>query len=607
MSPVSRRVFCRRAVQTALTVTLGSPLAGLLGCSSSHVNPPLDSYDVIIVGGGTAGTIVAAKLRLATGGRKRILILDAGGPTAALIGGQARPQWLPSDRSDLTIFDVPGEYSQIAYMPLGVPYQLTEVPFSFQGIGLGGNSMFNGMLFQTNPADVFDRSWPAGWHWADMSPYFDRVRTQVPVTNTPSTDGVPQNTGPADIIHPLYAANGWSEADTSLPYPGYGVYSRPYVAVDEGKRAGPISGYFAQIMPGGAPLTNVEIVSLSKVTKIDFNDHGEATTVHFNQRSALDQSQTGTAETVRLNSGGLLIMAAGALITPKLLLQSGIGPRGRESEIFPGQSWKPFAIDNPLIGVGVYDHVMSMVTYTYNGSVPYHTYDYGNYTANQADLREYLAGGRGPYAQYQPVSILNYGLDSDIPNVEVFLNPNGVGAPGGPYYGNNSIAAYCMLLNPKARGLITIDPAGKVNQPAIYLPDTSDGAADAALMAQAVFAMLQLFAKEPGLRIVFGPGGRSHPHLDPNSLADVQQYVTAPSPVDGVYYNRMTINHFGGTAALTDGEGGVDPATLIVRGTANVAVVDASLIPTIIPAHPVGTIMAMADRAGDILADRING
>jgi GMC oxidoreductase len=94
------------------------------------------------------------------------------------------------------------------------------------------------------------------------------------------------------------------------------------------------------------------------------------------------------------------------------------------------------------------------------------------------------------------------------------------------------------------------------------------------------------FSKDSGLSIVFGPGGLSHPHLKPSSLADVLQYVTAPSPVDGVYYNRMTINHFGGRVALTDGEGGVDPATLIVRGTANVAVVDASLIPTIVPAHP---------------------
>jgi choline dehydrogenase-like flavoprotein len=64
----------------------------------------------------------------------------------------------------------------------------------------------------------------------------------------------------------------------------------------------------------------------------------------------------------------------------------------------------------------------------------------------------------------------------------------------------------------------------------------------------------------------------------------------------------LITNHFGGTAALSDGPGGVDPATLLLRGTQNVAVVDASLIPTIVPAHPVGTIMAVADRPADMLA-----
>ena len=50
--------------------------------------------------------------------------------------------------------------------------------------------------------------------------------------------------------------------------------------------------------------------------------------------------------------------------------------------------------------------------------------------------------------------------------------------------------------------------------------------------------------------------------------------------MDGVFFNKLIINHFGGTAALSAGPGGVDPTTLILRGTTNVAVVDASLIPT---------------------------
>jgi choline dehydrogenase-like flavoprotein len=141
-----------------------------------------------------------------------------------------------------------------------------------------------------------------------------------------------------------------------------------------------------------------------------------------------------------------------------------------------------------------------------------------------------------------------------------------------------------------------------VNYPNIYLPNTPEGADDTDLMTQAVFDMIQLFAQDPGLKIVFGPGSQSHPHLNPNSLPDIRTYVTGPSPVDGVYFNRLIINHWGGTAALADDDGGVNPKTLILRGTKNVAVVDASLIPTIVPAHPVGTIMAVADRAGDILA-----
>jgi choline dehydrogenase-like flavoprotein len=587
-------------------LSIASPLATFLGCGGQSVDQPTGKYDAIIVGGGTSGAIVAAKLRQASGGRKRILVIEAGGATTASIGGTAWPSWLPAGRNDLTIFDVPGQYSQMAFMPLGMPYQLTETPFTYQGIGLGGNSMFNGMLFQTNPSQVFDRSWPAGWHWADMSPYFDRVRQKMPITNTPSADGVAQNTGPASIIHPLYAGAGWIEGDTSQPFDGPGIYSRPYVVASSGKRAGPISGYFEEVDPGGKPVSNLEVIQYSKAEQINFTTGGEAMSVDFTKRPGLDQSQAGDRLTARLSRDGVLIMAAGALVTPRLLLLSGIGPRGREAEIFPGQSRPGFSIDNSQVGVGLFDHVMTLVGYNYSGPVPYQSYNYGDYAGNGGDLQQYLNGGNGPYAQYQPVSILNYELESDIPNIEIFLNPNGAGTPGGAYFGPTSLSAFLMLLDPKARGLVTLDTKNNVNYPSIYLPDTTDGAADTALMTQAVFNMIQLFAKEPGLKIVFGPGSASHPNLNPNSLSDIQQYVTGPAPVDGVYFNRLIINHYGGSVALSNGPGGVDPASLILRGTSNVAIVDASLIPTIVPAHPVGTIMAVADRAGDILAARWN-
>jgi cellobiose dehydrogenase (acceptor) len=604
MSTISRREFLNRAARAGLAVGIGSGLTGLLGCGASSTSQPTGTYDAIIVGGGTAGVIVATKLMQASGGRKRILIIDAGGPTSASIGGTAFPPWLPPGRTDLTMFDVPGEYSQIAFNPFGAPYQLTETMFTYQGIGLGGNSQFNGMLFQTLPTALFDDSWPTGWHWTDIQPYFERVRENVPVTNTPSTDSLPQNTGPAEIIHPLYKANGWVEGDTSRPFTGSGVYSRPYVAAIDGRRAGPISGYFRAFDPGGVPAAGLELLLFSKADRIEFDRSGTAQAVHYNMRTSLDQTQPGTPGTARLRPGGFLVMAAGALITPRLLLLSGVGPRGRESEFFPGQSVAQFAIDNQAVGIGIFDHVMSMVTYGYSGPIAYQAYNYGDYSGHAADLDRYLATGAGPYAQYQPVSILNYGLSSTLPNVEIFLNPNGAGRPGGRYYGPNTFSAFLMLLNPKARGIIAIDKKGNVIAPNIYMPDTPDGAADIDTMTQAVYNMIQLFATDSNLQIVFGPGAGSFSGLNPNNIDDIRKYVTTPSPVDGVYFSRLIINHYGGTAALSDGSASVDPATLILRGTRNVAVVDASLMPTVPTAHPVGTIMAVADRAGDILGAR---
>ena len=59
-----------------------------------------------------------------------------------------------------------------------------------------------------------------------------------------------------------------------------------------------------------------------------------------------------------------------------------------------------------------------------------------------------------------------------------------------------TFSAFLMLLNPQARGLVTLDATGNVNYPRIYLPDTPDGQADAMLMTQAVFDMIQLFAND---------------------------------------------------------------------------------------------------------------
>ena len=269
--------------------------------------------------------------------------------------------------------------------------------------------------------------------------------------------------------------------------------------------------------------------------------------------------------------------------------------------------WFKFHIDNPGIGTSLFDHVGTALAYEYVGSAPaFRAYHYGDYGANAADLAAYVAARSGPYAQYGPVSVMQHSLSLDPsggapqPNVEVFVNPFGAGAPGGPYNGPRYFSAYAVLLRPQARALTAINRETFVDYPPVYLTDEGD----LRLMALAVQQLILIYRTNPDLILTFGPGGRSHPGLNPERFEDVMAYVAGWDPVDGVYYARLIMNHWGGTCPVG---GGVDPATLRVDRTRNIHVVDASLHPAPLSAHPVATIMAVAEKASDILSGQIAG
>ena len=596
---MKRREFLKKASLLA---------AGAIVPRSAYAAPPAPAriYDLIIVGAGPAGTIVASRLVQRFPGRK-ILLVEAGGPTSAEIGGKDFP---PYDNL-ATIFDVPGEYQNIANQPKGEPYRQPETPFSYQGMGYGGNSQFNGMLFQAAPPSDFGAFWPSGWRYRQLRPYFELVRSEMQVSNRPSADGVFYNGEAATIIHDIYSAHRFTEVDTSaLGGLGERYFSHPYVVSHRGLRGGPVRSHLASIVDRtGAPTApNLDLLGFAKVQRIVFDevDRRRAVGITYLPQPA-DPSAAPTF--VPLAAGGRIILAAGALMSPRLLLQSGVGPFHRQDEIFPDGFSVPFHIHNRAIGTTLFDHVATSLTYEYTGATPpFRAYYYGDYAANAEDLSRYVASASGPYAQYGPVSVMHEYVSTARceqgkprtrqPNVEVFVNPFGVGAPGGPYAGHRTLSVYAMLLRPHATATMQIDRDGIVKSPPIYLTDTRD----LGLMTKVIQQLLSMFRDNPGLELIFGPGGRSHPHLNPDRRRDVREYVAGSGPVDGVYYTRLSINHWGGTCPLRNGPGGVHPATLRVKGTRNIHVVDASLHPAPLSAHPVATIMAVAERASYILS-----
>jgi len=236
---MKRREFLR---QTSLLA------AGALSApSSAHARGP-NRYDIIIVGSGAAGSIVARRLVDRFPG-KSILLLEAGGPTSVTVGGRDFPLYDPH----ATIFDVPGEYTNIAFQPKGEPCKQREATFTYQGTGYGGNSQFNGMLFQAAPPFDFDQAWPRGWSYADIRPYFDLVLREMTVSDVPSTDGAFYNGGASTIVEDIYRANGFSEANTSvLGGLGDRYFGRAYVVSQDGTRGGPVRSHLTSIVgPGG--------------------------------------------------------------------------------------------------------------------------------------------------------------------------------------------------------------------------------------------------------------------------------------------------------------------------------------------------------------------
>jgi cellobiose dehydrogenase (acceptor) len=558
-----------------------------------------DTYDIIFVGAGTANSIVSSKLTLAFP-NKKILILDAGGPLAKRNGGTNFPPYTQT----LTVTDIPGEYPNVAWTANGNQFKVKEAAFTWQGMGYGGNSQFNGMMFQSAPVNNMDR-WASGWRSGNLNPYYKRILNSTKVTAAPSKDGQNYLTGIANAFRSAFVASGYAEVDTRNLTADLGrmngYFSRPYVVTDgNGQRGGIADKYLTQILKsdGTSSKTNLKIIPRAKVSKILFDQTGTATGVNYYLRTTSADYQStatqGTLQTVNLKANGRIIMGAGALMNPRLLYLSGVGPVGQEAQLGTNLNFK---INNPAVGSYLTDHVGIQLGVSFAST----NYDNANYTKNSADLAKYLNSRSGPYAQYEPVLIAHVKSSASAmyPDVEIKIDPVPLGGTNPAYNTPNIFSVMLILIDQKGNAKLKLDSNGFVSYPNIYY-----NSQDLDTLANALYMFLNtVLPKNSGLQLVFGPGGTSHPSLDRTKLSDVRKFVANGNSLSGIHYTGMILNHFTGTIPLESDatKGGVNPTNLLVRGTKNVHVVDACLYKPPLSAHPVATIMAGAEKASDIL------
>ncbi|KAL2205926.1 cellobiose dehydrogenase [Sarocladium strictum] len=269
------------------------------GLATARVPAMNDLYDYIVVGGGPSGIITASRLAEAN---KKVLLLERGqGPTVQT--GAEPMVW----NDTLTAVDVP------ALAPGISGYFCDDTPGSAACV-LGGGVSINYLVFVRPAAHDF-QNWPTGWKWDDIAPAAERLYERNPGSTLPSADGERYDQGLYDTIQPVLEKSGWSAVDMlEQPNEKHEVYSYPAWNIKDSMRAGPLRTYLpeAQKKPGftlrtGAKTTRV-IRRKNRVTGVEFEVDGKK-------------------ETVSLCNTGRVVLSAGAMGTPRILFNSGIGPQ----------------------------------------------------------------------------------------------------------------------------------------------------------------------------------------------------------------------------------------------------------------------------------------
>ncbi|KAK0188426.1 hypothetical protein F5146DRAFT_933025 [Armillaria mellea] len=299
--------------------------------------------DTIVVGAGPAGIIVAE--RLAEAGES-VLLLERGIASLYSSGGDRIEPW----NDTITVFDLPGNGYQLSQLD-DTSFYCTDTA-STAGCILGGGGMVNAMMW-VPPNSVDFENFPAGWNWDDVSASADKLYERNPGTTCPSADGLYYDTAVWDLASTFLSDHGWKQSDAvAEPSDKTSIFSHPPWNIKDSQRAGPVMTY----LPLAKALDNFELKLSTLVTRV-VRSGSTITGVEVEAGSG--------REIINVNDGGKVILTAGALSTPRILFNSGIGPfdqiyvvqAGSTNITLPDESeW----IDLP-VGEGIKDHIIFTV------------------------------------------------------------------------------------------------------------------------------------------------------------------------------------------------------------------------------------------------------
>lgn len=524
--------------------------------------PPqsVNDFDFIIVGGGTAGCVIASRLSSYLP-NKKFLVIEAG----------------PSDYSDDRVLLLK-DWLSLLGGDLDYDYPTTEQPMGNSHIRhsrakvLGGCSSHN-TLISFRPLEYDCRLWEEngckGWGFDTFTRVLDNLRNTIqPVhyrhRNQLCRDWVQACSSALDIPvihdfnHQIRSHGNFKE--------GVGFFSVAYNP-DDGRRSSASVAYIHPILRGSEGRPNLTILTGAWVSKINVSGD-RATGITLTLANGQQRTLIAKAET---------ILCAGAIDTPRLMLLSGLGPKEQLSSL-----QIPVVKDIPGVGSNLLDHPESIIIWELNQPVP------ANQTTMDSDagifLRREVHNARGADGDATDLMMHCY-------QIPFCLNTARLGY-------DKPINAFCMTPNiprPRSRGRLYLTSKDPNVKPALDFQYFTDPEGyDAATIVAGLRAARKVAEQEPfksWLKREVAPGPKAQ------SDEELSEYGRRVA---------HTVYHPAGTTKMGDTERDemavVDPL-LKVRGVKALRVADAGVFPEMTTINPMLTVLGIGERAAEIIAE----